>query len=102
MQWVLWPGQIPELRQLSFWEREELCEEGVLSLPVNATTVASLSAALAMIGVIGSLGVAVFGRTCLWFITPVGAFGLWVTLLNLARGRVLELLNERHRSQIST
>ncbi len=87
---------MPELKHLPAPDREEIVEAAVFSLPITLRgllTFAGVVMPMTAVAVAFSLAL---GRWVAYAYLPVGCFAIWVVLLNLAQGRIRELVRRRN------
>jgi hypothetical protein len=92
-------GRVPELRGLPWGERQQIIEDAVWTLPITRRNLAVACGVLLALTAPGVLLTMLVSETLKWFWLPLGAFGVNVLLLNLARPRMRDLLEAKTQTE---
>jgi hypothetical protein len=95
MPLCLFSSQMPELKHLPRPEREEVVEAAVFSLPITLRNLLTFAGAVMPPTAVAFCVSLVLGRWVAYAYLPLGGFVVWVVLLNMAQGRIRELVNQR-------
>jgi hypothetical protein len=90
------PSQIPELKHLPSLEREDLVDAALFSVPLTPRSLLAFCGVILPFTAVGVALAFALGPWVAYFWLPLGAFVIWVVLLNLAQKRIRELARERH------
>jgi hypothetical protein len=92
MPLYLFSSQMPEVKHLSSDERDEIVEAAVFSVPITVRGLLTFAGAVMPLTAVAFALSLVLGGWVVCAYLPVGCFVISVVFLNLAQGRIRELV----------